>query len=46
VQDGTTFTVRLPLGLSKAPALEVQPHMRSAGDEEQRTEPSPRPVRG
>jgi signal transduction histidine kinase len=34
VQDGTTFTVRLPQRLSEAPALEVEPHMRSTGEEE------------
>jgi signal transduction histidine kinase len=45
-QDGTTFTVRLPLRLSKAPAPEAPPHIRSTGEEEQRTEPSPRSVRG
>jgi hypothetical protein len=41
VRDGTTFTVRLPLRLSRRPALTVRPERPSAGEEDRPTEPSP-----
>jgi hypothetical protein len=45
VEDGTTFTVRLPLRLSKRPTLKARRHGQSTGEEDHRTEPSPRFVR-
>lgn len=45
VEDGTTFTVRLPLRLSKRPTFKARRHGQSTGEEDHRTEPSPRFVR-
>jgi signal transduction histidine kinase len=45
VRDGTTFTVRLPLRLSRRPAIEVRCHQPSTGERDHQTDPPPR-IRG
>ncbi len=46
VEDGTTFTVRLPLRLGRRATSEVRRHGQATGEEDHRAEPSPRSVRG